>query len=100
MRNILSAINACVIIPTYNNEKTLEKLLRKTLEFTPDIIVVNDGSTDSTSQILNQFPHIHQIHLPQNKGKGFALRTGFKEARKRNFKFAVTLDSDGQHFPE
>lgn len=100
MRNILSAVNACVIIPTYNNEKTLKRVLLKTLEFTPDVIVVNDGSMDSTSLILNEFPQIHQIHLHQNQGKGFALRKGFKEAFKQNFDYAITIDSDGQHFPE
>lgn len=100
MRNQLSAINACVIIPTYNNEKTLKRVLNKTLEFTSDIILVNDGSTDSTSEILKEFSQVFQIHLAQNKGKGFALRKGFKEALKRNFDYAITIDSDGQHFPE
>lgn len=100
MRNILSAVNACVIIPTYNNEKTLKRVLLKTLEFTSDIIVVNDGSTDTTSQILQEFPQIFQVHLVQNKGKGFALRKGFKEALQKNFDYAITIDSDGQHFPE
>lgn len=100
MRNILSAVNACVIIPTYNNEKTLRRVVLNTLEFTSDIIAVNDGSTDSTFQILNEFPHVHQIHLSKNKGKGFALRKGFKEALQRNFDYAITIDSDGQHFPE
>lgn len=100
MPNLLSTINACVIIPTYNNEKTLRRVLVKTLTFTTDVIVVNDGSTDSTSSILNEFPEVSQIHLPQNKGKGFALRKGFKEALQRNFDYAITIDSDGQHFPE
>src|SRR5690606_24024461 len=95
-----SAINACVIIPTYNNEKTLRRVLNKTLEFTSEIIVINDGSTDSTSLILSEFQQITQIHLNPNKGKGFALRTGFKEALKRNYDYAITIDSDGQHFPE
>lgn len=98
--NILSTINACVIIPTYNNEKTLKRVLDKTLDFTSDVIVVNDGSTDSTSTILKAYPHIVQIHFPQNQGKGMALRAGFKESLKRNFTYAITLDSDGQHFPE
>lgn len=100
MRNQLSVINACVIIPTYNNEKTLKRVLNKTFEFTSDIIVVNDGSTDSTSEILKEFPQVFQIHLNQNKGKGFALRKGFKEALKQNFVYVITIDSDGQHFPE
>lgn len=98
--HLLSAIHACVIIPTYNNEKTLKRVLDKTLTYTSDVIVVNDGSTDSTGKILSQFPQIHQIHFPKNQGKGMALRTGFKEALKLGFQNAITIDSDGQHFPE
>jgi len=96
----LSTINGCVIIPTYNNEKTLARVLDKTLEFTQNIIVVNDGSTDSTSIILSDYQIIKIITQPKNYGKGMALRTGFKEALNRGFDYAVTLDSDGQHFPE
>jgi len=99
-QNLLSTINACVIIPTYNNEKTLKRVLIQTLIYTSNIIVVNDGSTDSTIQILTEFPEIIIISQPQNRGKGMALRTGFKEALERHFQYAVTIDSDGQHFPE
>ncbi|MBA5628790.1 DUF2062 domain-containing protein [Moheibacter lacus] len=98
--NTLSTIHYCVIIPTYNNEKTLKRVLDKTLEFTSKIIVVNDGSTDSTTEILRNYPNISVIHQPQNRGKGMALRIGFKEALKQGFDYAITIDSDGQHFPE
>ena len=66
----------CVLIPTYNNEQTLEKVLRDVLSFTDQVIVVNDGSTDSTPAILNKFPTIELVSYEQNKGKGFALRQG------------------------
>jgi glycosyltransferase involved in cell wall biosynthesis len=89
----------CVIIPTYNNERTLEDVIRGVMEFTGDIIVVNDGSTDSTRGIIGQFPGITAIHLEKNKGKGFAIRQGFKEAIKQGFRNAITIDSDGQHLP-
>ncbi len=98
--NALSDLNGCIIIPTYNNEKTLRRVLDKTLVFTNEIIVVNDGSTDSTVEILKEYPQIKIIHQPKNQGKGMALRTGFKEALKLGFDYAVTIDSDGQHFPE
>src|SRR5690606_18578479 len=75
-------------------------VLDKTLVFTNEIIVVNDGSTDSTVEILKEYPQIKIIHQPKNQGKGMALRTGFKEALKLGFDYAVTIDSDGQHFPE
>lgn len=90
----------CVIIPTYNNEKTLGTVLRKTLDFTGHVIVVNDGSTDGTGRLLESFTGITVITLPVNKGKGFAIRAGFSEAIKQGFRNAVTIDSDGQHLPE
>ncbi len=93
-------LKCCVIIPTYNNYKTLQQVIEDVLVYTEDVIVVNDGSTDSTSEILIQFPQIQQIHLSQNKGKGNALRQGFKHADSLGYRFAITIDSDGQHFPE
>ncbi|MCB0454558.1 MAG: DUF2062 domain-containing protein [Aequorivita sp.] len=93
-------LKCCVIIPTYNNYKTLQQVIEGVLVYTEDVIVVNDGSTDSTSEILIQFPQIQQIHLQKNKGKGNALRQGFKHAESLSYRYAITIDSDGQHFPE
>ena len=95
-----NTLKCCVIIPTYNNHKTLQKVIEGVLVYTEDVIVVNDGSTDSTSEILVQFPQIQQIHLSKNKGKGNALRQGFKHADSLEYRYAITIDSDGQHFPE
>ena len=88
----------CVIVPTYNNHKTLKRVLDSVLLYTPNIIVVNDGSTDETHLILGDYPELVQIHLPKNSGKGVALRKGFKEALRLGYNFAITIDSDGQHF--
>ncbi|WP_103069777.1 DUF2062 domain-containing protein [Aquimarina sediminis] len=96
----IKGLNCCVIIPTYNNSKTLQRVIDGVLVYTNDIVIVNDGSTDTTSQILNEYSQIEQIHIPKNKGKGNALRLGFKHARKLGYQFAITIDSDGQHFPE
>ena len=68
--------------------------------FTCNVIVVNDGSTDFTYQILDKYPHIEIIHISKNKGKGNALNIGFKQAFNKGFKYAITIDSDGQHFPK
>lgn len=94
------ALKCCVIIPTYNNHGTLQKVIEGVLVYTEDVIVVNDGSIDSTSEILSQFPQIPQIHLSKNKGKGNALRHGFNHAESLGYNYALTIDSDGQHFPE
>jgi len=90
----------CVLIPTYNNAATLEKVIRGVLKHTGHVIVINDGSTDHTREITAKFTEIDAIHLPKNKGKGFAIRAGFKEALRRGFDYAITIDSDGQHLPE
>lgn len=90
--------NACVLIPTYNNAGTLADVLRSVLEYTSAVMVVNDGSTDNTAEILNDFPQIHAVQYSKNQGKGFALRTGIKEAAAKGYNFAVVLDSDGQHY--
>ncbi|MNQ55434.1 Undecaprenyl-phosphate mannosyltransferase [compost metagenome] len=88
----------CVIVPTYNNHKTLKKVLDSVLDFTPNVIIVNDGSTDSTQEILKSYSGLTQIHHPKNLGKGRALRNGFRKAIEMKFEYAITIDSDGQHF--
>ena len=90
----------CVLIPSYNNEKTLARVLKDVLRYTQNIIVVNDGATDGTSQILEEFHEIDVFHLEKNQGKGKALKTGFKEALHKGYEYAITIDSDGQHFAE
>ncbi len=92
------ALKACVLIPTYNNAGTLADVLSDVLQYTSRIIVINDGSTDNTAEILTRFPQVHVVNYSPNKGKGMALRTGFKEAVKLGYDHAITLDSDGQHY--
>ena len=73
----LADINGCVIIPTYNNEKTLAKLIDEVLNYTnqKDIIVVNDGATDSTPQILDLYKDkVTVVGYTTNVGKGNALK--------------------------
>lgn len=90
----------CVLVPTYNNEQTLGKVLTSVLAYTQHVIVVNDGSTDSTLSVLAQFPQINVVSYTQNKGKGHALQTGFRHAVKSGYEYAITIDSDGQHFAD
>lgn len=97
-QELLNSTNFCVIVPTYNNHKTLKKVLDSILDFTSNIIIVNDGSTDTTNEILKQYSELTQIHHPKNLGKGRALRNGFRKAIEMNFEYAITIDSDGQHF--
>lgn len=93
-------MNYCVLIPTYNNAKTLARVIDGVLRYTSHIIIVNDGATDATPDILTRYPELTIIHLPKNKGKGNALRIGFDKARSLGYDYALTIDSDGQHYPE
>jgi len=88
----------CVIIPTYNNHQTIEKVIGDVSEYTDQVIVVNDGSTDNTQDVISKIEHIDIISYPKNKGKGYALRQGFKFAWNKGYEYAITIDSDGQHF--
>lgn len=90
----------CVVIPTYNNAGTVYRVVAETLRYCDDVIVVNDGSTDDTREILDTIPRIDIVDYPTNKGKGIALKRGFIHARSKGFRYAITLDSDGQHYPE
>ena len=93
-------LKCCVIIPTYNNQASLQAVIEGVLEYTKNVIMVNDGSTDGTVELLKRFSQIQQIHLTKNKGKGNALRLGFTHAITLGFDYAITIDSDGQHFTE
>jgi len=93
-------LNCCVVIPTYNNDHALEQVLTGILRYTANVIVVNDGSTDRTREILENYSEIQKIHIPVNTGKGWALRNGFSLALQQDYRYAITIDSDGQHFPE
>ena len=96
----ITDLKLCVLIPTYNNERTLNRVIDGVLKYTDHIIVVNDGATDGSETILKTYPNIQQIHFPKNKGKGLALRTGFNHAVSLGYDFAISIDSDGQHFPD
>ena len=91
-------LRACVIIPTYNNAATLAGVIEDTADYCNHIIVVNDGSTDDTASIVNSFPFVQFVSYEKNMGKGWALRKAFRYAMDKGYKYAITIDSDGQHF--
>ena len=91
----------CAIIPTYNNAGTLSDVILRTKQYISDIIVVVDGSTDNTLQVLDSLASpVTILTLNENHGKGYALKQGFLKAMEMGFSHALTIDSDGQHFPE
>ena len=87
----------CIIIPVYNSEKLIADVLKSVLQYTENIIVVNDGSTDETSAVLQKFQNITLVSYAKNRGKGYALQCGFRKAVELGFTHAITMDADGQH---
>jgi glycosyltransferase involved in cell wall biosynthesis len=97
-QNLFEALRACVLLPTYNNAATLQQVIDDVLRYTRNIIVVNDGSTDATEEILKAYPELTLISYQPNRGKGYALRTGLRAAADAGYDYAITMDSDGQHY--
>ena len=91
----------CVVMPTYNNSGTLRDVVERVLVYSNDVIVVNDGCTDNSADVLASFgERITVVDYGRNRGKGYALKQGFNKAKAMGFDYALTIDSDGQHFPE
>ena len=91
----------CAVIPTYQNAKTLLKVVADVHRVVDTVFVVDDGSNDGTAALLdkttgNERPEKVLTH-PKNCGKGAALKTGLTYARQQGFRYAVTVDADGQH---
>ena len=88
----------CAVVPTYNNGGTVAGVVQGVLRQGLPVLVVDDGSTDGTSDALKGLD-IKLFRHPVNRGKGRALKTGLEEARRLGYRFALTLDADGQHDP-
>ena len=96
-------LSCCIVIPTYNNCKTIKRVIDGVIEYGLgyDIIIVNDGSTDETAQLLESYKNKATIITNAvNSGKGISLRKAFAKAWEMGFQNAITIDSDGQHYPE
>ena len=101
IQNQMQQLKVCVVMPTYNNGGTLRDVVEHTLSYCADVIVVNDGCTDNSAEILASFgERITVVDYGRNRGKGYALKQGFNKAKAMGFAYALTIDSDGQHFPE
>lgn len=92
-----------IIIPAYNEEKVVEEVIKElpkeVLGKRLDYLVINDGSTDKTAEVLKMI-NANFVSHPINRGLGAALGTGLEYARNKNYDFAITLDADGQHDPK
>ncbi|MDR2570099.1 MAG: glycosyltransferase family 2 protein, partial [Oscillospiraceae bacterium] len=99
LENNIKTLKVCLVIPTYNHAAFLEEVVKECLKYPIDIIVVNDGSTDDTLLILDNYKsRITVVSYENNRGKGYALKQGAKKAREQGNNAIITMDSDGQHF--
>ncbi len=85
-----------LIIPAYNEEDSIVSTVKDVINSGYDYIVINDGSTDKTSNILEQH-HYNHVNLISNLGIGGAMQTGYKYAHDHGYDIAVQFDADGQH---
>lgn len=90
------AQHIAVLIPALNEERAIRHVVTSVLAICPNVIVVDDGSTDRTVEHIQDLPII-LIRHDSPKGKGEGLRDGFREALRRGFDAVVTMDGDGQH---
>jgi glycosyltransferase involved in cell wall biosynthesis len=92
--------NISIIIPVYNNPKTIKKVVEDALFLNIFVIVIDDGSDIKVETLLKKDKNLTILRDDKNQGKGVAILTGTKEAKKRGFSYVISIDGDGQHYPQ
>ena len=87
------------VIPAYNEEKHIGDVVRRTRQMLDDVLVVDDGSADTTAERAREAGAQVIVH-EQNQGKGETIKTGLRYWLERQFDYVIILDADGQHPPE
>jgi glycosyltransferase involved in cell wall biosynthesis len=91
-------IKLLIVIPVYNHAAGVRDIAIRSLEVCPDVLVVDDGSTDGSAEVLKGLP-VRFIRHEKNRGKGAAILTAVEEARRLGMSHIITIDADGQHDP-
>src|SRR5262245_8701860 len=86
-------------LPVYNEVRHVADVLDEVLRYSREVLVVDDGSTDGTSELLTARRDVHVVRHPKNRGYGAALRSAFNFALYDDYDVLVTIDCDGQHQP-
>src|SRR5205807_7867894 len=94
-----SPMRLLTAIPVYNEERHLPGVLREVRRYSPNILVVNDGSSDGTAELLARQQDVQVITHPHNRGYGAALISAFAYALRQSIDVLITTDCDGQHEP-
>src|SRR5215211_3366067 len=87
-------------LPVYNQHSHVNPVLDEVIRYAGDVLVVDDGSTDGTSELLAARDDIRTIRHETNRGYGAALKTAFEFAIENQYDVLVTIDCDGQHEPQ
>ena len=94
------SIRALTALPVYDELKYVTAALEGAIRYSPEVLVVDDGSTDGTSELLAARDDVLVLRHPQNRGSGAALSSAFEFAVERGYDVLVTIDCDGQHQPQ
>ena len=92
--------NYLTALPVFNEVHSVESVLDEVTRFSPNVLVVDDGSSDGTSDKLSNRDDILLVTHPANRGYGAALNTAFDYAIDNHYEFLITIDCDGQHEPQ
>ncbi|TWT55458.1 Undecaprenyl-phosphate mannosyltransferase [Thalassoglobus neptunius] len=87
-------------LPVFNEERHIRPVLAEVARYSPEILVVNDGSSDGTAAVLDEIDGIHVVTHEKNRGYGAALDSAFQFAINNDYDVLVTIDCDGQHQPQ
>ena len=98
----MSSFRPCALIPVYNHERAVRKVIDRLLPLNLEIIMVDDGSSKACAQVLDALAQeygslLYLMHLAQNGGKGAACIAGFRKAQELGFTHALQVDADAQH---
>src|SRR4029079_7767984 len=95
-----SSVRFLTALPVYNEKSHVNTVLDEVVRYAQDVLVVNDGSTDGTRELLEARTDIRTVRHEKNRGYGAALKTAFEYAVANKYDVLVTIDCDGQHTPQ
>lgn len=93
----MSKYNVIIVVPTYNNPKTISKVIEDIIKHNYKVIVVDDGSDTKVSSLVKENEKVTILRHKLNQGKGQAILTGAKKAQELGYNYFVSMDGDGQH---